>query len=62
MKLLELFSGIGGFALGLQRADFEFTEHYFSEISKSPRYKMIGNAVTVDVVAAIGERLKLNIK
>ncbi|MDY3443430.1 DNA cytosine methyltransferase [Riemerella anatipestifer] len=35
MKLLELFSGIGGFALGLQRAGFEFSEHYFSEIDKS---------------------------
>lgn len=34
MRLLELFSGIGGFALGLQRAGFEFTEHYFSEINK----------------------------
>ncbi|MDY3326712.1 DNA cytosine methyltransferase [Riemerella anatipestifer] len=29
------------------------------EISKSQRYKMIGNAVTVDVVAEIGKRLKI---
>ena len=34
MKLLELFSGIGGFALGLKQAGFEFTHHYFSEIDK----------------------------
>lgn len=34
MKLLELFSGIGGFALGLKQAGFEFEKHYFSEIDK----------------------------
>ncbi|MFX1667828.1 DNA cytosine methyltransferase [Riemerella anatipestifer] len=28
-------------------------------MSKSQRYKMIGNAVTVDVVAEIGKRLKI---
>lgn len=32
MKLLDLFSGIGGFHLGLERAGFEFDEVYFSEI------------------------------
>ena len=32
--LLELFSGIGGFAKGLEMAGFEFTEHYYSEIYK----------------------------
>lgn len=34
MKILELFSGIGGFAKGFQQAGFEFTDHYFSEIDK----------------------------
>lgn len=34
MKILELFSGIGGFAKGFQQAGFEFSEHYFSEIDK----------------------------
>ena len=34
MKLLELFSGIGGFALGLHKAGVEFDKHYFSEIDK----------------------------
>ena len=34
MKLIDLFSGIGGFAKGFQRASYQFTEHYFSEIDK----------------------------
>ena len=32
--LLELFSGIGGFAKGLSDAGFNITKHYFSEIDK----------------------------
>lgn len=34
MKIMDLFSGIGGFALGLYQAGFEFERHYFSEIDK----------------------------
>ena len=34
MNYLDLFSGIGGFALGAQRAGFIFDKHYFSEIDK----------------------------
>ena len=34
IKLIELFSGIGGFTKGLQDAGFEIEEHYFSEIDK----------------------------
>ena len=34
MKIIDLFSGIGGFALGFQQAGYQFTEHYFSEIDK----------------------------
>ncbi|OPC51829.1 hypothetical protein BAY06_03875 [Elizabethkingia anophelis] len=34
MKLIELFSGIGGFTKGLQDAGFEIEEHYYSEIDK----------------------------
>ena len=33
-KLLDLFSGIGGFPLGLKQAGFKFEKHYFSEIDK----------------------------
>ena len=34
MKLLDLFSGIGGFHLGLTQAGFEFDWVGFSEIDK----------------------------
>jgi DNA (cytosine-5)-methyltransferase 1 len=32
--LLDLFSGIGGFAKGLEDAGFEIAEHFFSEVDK----------------------------
>lgn len=32
---LDLFSGAGGFALGLKQAGFKFEKHYFSEIEKN---------------------------
>ena len=56
MKLIDLFSGIGGFALGFQRAGFQFTEHYFSEIDKHaianykynfPNAKNLGDITTI---------------
>lgn len=34
MVLLELFSGIGGFSMGLQAAGYSFEKVYFSEIDK----------------------------
>lgn len=34
LVLLDLFSGTGGFPLGLQQAGFTFKKHYFSEIDK----------------------------
>lgn len=34
MKIIELFSGIGGFAKGFHDAGYIFEEHYFSEIDK----------------------------
>ena len=56
MKIIDLFSGIGGFALGFQRAGFHFTEHYFSEIANSaianykynfPNAKNLGDITTL---------------
>ena len=56
MKIIDLFSGIGGFALGFQRAGYQFTEHYFSEIDKHaianykynfPNAKHIGDITSI---------------
>ena len=56
MKIIDLFSGIGGFSLGFQRAGYHFTEHYFSEIDKHaianykynfPHAKYIGDITTL---------------
>ena len=56
MKIIDLFSGIGGFALGFQRAGYKFSEHYFSEINKKaianykhnfPNAKYIGDITSI---------------
>ena len=56
MKIIDLFSGIGGFALGFQRAGYQFTEHYFSEIDKNaianykynfPHAKKLGDITSI---------------
>ena len=56
IKLVELFSGIGGFTKGLQKAGFNITKHYYSEIDKHaianykynyPNAKHIGSVTDV---------------
>ena len=56
MKIIDLFSGIGGFCRGFQQAGCQFTEHYFSEIDKHaianykhnfPNAKYIGDITTI---------------
>ena len=56
MKIIDLFSGIGGFSLGFQKAGYQFTEHYFSEIDKHaianykhnfPHAKNLGDITTI---------------
>ena len=56
MKIIDLFSGIGGFSLGFQRAGYQFGT--IKSIARTQRYKLIGNAVTVDIVELIAKRLK----
>ena len=34
LNVIDLFSGIGGFSLGLRRAGFEIEKHYFSEVNR----------------------------
>ena len=56
MKIIDLFSGIGGFSLGFKRAGYHFKEHYFSEIDKHaianykynfPNAKYIGDITSI---------------
>ena len=56
MKIIDLFSGIGGFSLAFQQVGYQFTEHYFSEIDKHaianykynfPNAKYIGDITSV---------------
>jgi DNA (cytosine-5)-methyltransferase 1 len=56
LKIIELFSGIGGFSKGLKDAGFNIIEHYFSEIDKHsianykynfPNAKYIGSVTDI---------------
>lgn len=53
---IDLFSGIGGFALGFQKAGLNVKEHFFSEIDKNainiyknrfPKAKELGDVTTI---------------
>lgn len=53
---IDLFSGIGGFALGFQKAGLNIVEHFFSEIDKNainiykkhfPQAKELGDVTTI---------------
>ena len=35
LNVIDLFSGIGGFSLGLQGAGYEIEKHYFSEVNRN---------------------------
>lgn len=59
INYLDLFSGTGGFALGLQQAGFVFKKHYFSEIDKhaSANYlKNFNDAIQLGDIKAIGRK------
>ena len=61
MKLLELFSGIGGFSLGFERAGYKFDWIGYSEIDKYANEvfeRRFPNAVSVPVISAIAEKMK----
>lgn len=51
--LLDLFSGIGGFPLGLERAGFNITKHYFSEVDKHAIANYRYNFKTAEYVGSV---------
>lgn len=62
MNYIDLFSGIGGFALGLQQAGIWFENHWFSEIDKNainiykkhfPKAKELGDVQTIRDVSGL---------
>jgi len=59
LTYLDLFSGTGGFALGLKRAGFKFKKHYFSEIDQYAIANYQYNFKNAEYVGAIE---KINIQ
>ena len=58
MKFISLFAGVGGFDLGMERAGHEWkATGKVAKQADGPRYKQMGNAVTVNVAAWFGGRL-----
>ncbi len=60
INYLDLFSGVGGFALGFQKAGFRFKNHYYSEVDKYAKaiYKeRFPNSKPVGDVKKIGNEL-----
>lgn len=53
MKYFSMFTGVGGFELGIKKAHPDWECVGFSD---TQRYKMMGNAVTVNVIEAIAKR------
>lgn len=65
MNILDLFSGIGGFSLAIQRAGFEINNHYASEIDKYAqqiyRKQFPGSVQLGDVTGINGRHGKIDI-
>ena len=64
INYLDLFSGIGGFALGLQKAGVKINNHFFSEIEphairlyekQFPKAKGLGDVTTIESFSEIGD-------
>lgn len=60
--LLDLFSGIGGFPLGLMRAGFSFHKHYFSEINHHSIAVYKKQFKNVEYVGSVEHVFKANIE
>ena len=60
MNYIDLFSGIGGFSLGFQKAGFNFGKHYASEIDKYARSiyaRQFNGSIQLGDVTRIGNDL-----
>lgn len=60
MKFIDWFAGIGGFRRGMELAGHECVGFCEFVNFDSQLYKQAGNGVTVNVIEAIAERMKIN--